>query len=472
MQCGSARPATLPRSARVTGQLGLATAVVVVASAITVAAQNAGSSAPELYLDLETGLRFDDNYESLADPWGSTSLWETKLMLGYRATTPVDRFEFATGAWFDVGDFAEEPDQTTDIRDPFIELDYGRIGKHSSFDIGASYRETDNGVSFVEVPELSTDLIVDQGKRVTTNADVALALGQDGPLSFAGNLSYRQIRYEDTTDPDLADQELMQGDIEVGLALTRTARLLFLADYYSLDHLSSVGEDETRTSAGIGLSAAISPALSFFGSVSQSRDVYEYTAFGERYKQDESSPTVDLRLTRLLRNGAIFGSLQNNLTSTGLQSTLMLGREMELPRGSLDFSFGATRTDDGDINPVGALGWVRDYKTSQFSVDFNSSVGTEDDENYVNSYLSASFRQELTRQSGMEILARLSASEGIGDNDISRRQTTFEIKYSHEVTKHWDLVAGYRHSDSRDDDETISRNVVFTTLDRRFSIRP
>lgn len=449
---------------------GIVTAVFAVAA--STAAQNIDESGSEVFLDLRTGLRFDDNYDSVEDPKGSTYLWENGVVLGYNSETSVDTINLSTGATFEVGEFAEEPDKNTDIRDPFVQLAYGRFGPGSSFDTKLRYSESDNGFSFTRDPLTSKDLIVDRGTRQDTDFEMGLTLGEGGPVSFDGSAAYRQVRYRDTTNIDLSDEDRLVFDVALGLSVTRSARLLLLADYYDYDDLDDVDADERRTSAGIGISAEIDPALTFYGSASYARNYYEETIDGIRQDRTEESPAFDFRLTKDLKNGQVYSSLYNDFTSTGLRSTLSAGRSMELRSGALNFSLGATRTESGEVNGVGDLAWVQQYKASEFSVNFDSAVVTEDDEDLLRSNLSVRYYHDLTKLSGLSLSMRVGAAEGLEEDGTDRRLAGFEVSLSRELTEEWDFVTGYRHSYADDNDEITTRNVFFATLDRRFTLRP
>ncbi len=432
-----------------------------------------GETASELYLDLSTGIRSTDNYEYLPDPVGTTTLWTTDVALGYTSETQFQTFSVEAGARLELGDFAENPDTNGDLINPFLRLDYGRQSKTSSFDATLAYRETDNGIDLVNT-ETSTDLIVDQGTQSNFRVTADLETGVGTPVRTSTSLYYNQRRYFDTTNVDLSDQDTFSFDAELGLAITRSAELILLAEYYDRDDIDDINSDEIRSAVGIGINADVAPDLSFRGILRYEENEYTSTVGTERVTDTKYSPTLDLSFVKDRQNGVILLALGGELASTGVRTTARLGRQMELPHGAIEASIGVTHSETGNVSPVGSLDWLREYKTRQFSVGFDSSVDTDEDDNEILfSSLGVSFEQALTQLDGLQLNLAVSGAEGLDESYNDRRQASFSVSYYRQLTSDWQFVTGYRHAYYEDNDETVTtENEVFATVDRRFSLRP
>lgn len=452
--------------------LGAASVSAVIAvSGITSSAQE---SASELYLDVSTGLNYYDNYESLKDPSGPTTLWGTDFVLGYASETRNQKLAFTTGIRFELGDFAEEPDKTSQWINPFAVLAYQRTNSTSLFRTDLSYRERDNGISVDEDFDSSTDLIVDQGTRSDARGEIELATGRGTPTWAEVELSFHRRRYFDTEDPGLTDRDIFAARGEVGLGITRTASLLLTARYSDRDDIPDVNEDRVRTAIGVGLQADIAPDFSFRGEIRHERNETTRTRNGDRVTTVEEEPTLSLRFEKDRPDGVLTFSVDGELESNGVRTTARVGRQMELRSGNLGFSIGATRLPEGDINPVGNIDWDRSYRTRRLSLFYATSVNTDDNGNdFLRNRLSFNFFQELTSLDGLQLTMAVSAADDLGDGRNEFRQAGASVSYIRDINRDLSFVTGYRHSYYVNDvDETTTENQVFARIDKNFSFRP
>ena len=458
------RPATLAALA----------ALSTVALPFASAQEREQETASELYFDVSTGLELYDNYESLENPRGNTTLWGNDFVLGYDSETRSETLSFRAGIRYELGEFAENPDQSSQWINPFATLNYRREASTALFRADLSYRERDNGIDLEKDFESSTDLIIDQGTRSDARGEIELALGQGTPTSATIELAYHRRRFFDTTDPDLSDQDTLRVDGELALALNRTTSLLFTAGYRDRDDLNDVNDDETLSSVGIGIETQATPDLLFRGVLRYERD--ERTSFSDAGQETtvEEEPTLDLSFVKDRPNGELRFALLNELNSNGVRTTAQFGRQMELPHGELDFELGATWLSNGEVTPVGSLDWQREYRRRQLGVSFSSSVTTDDDgDDILRNRLAVRFAQELTQSDGWELNANV-ASAGDFDNEEPDRQAAASLSYFHEINRNLSFVTGYRHSwsNGEDDDDSVTQNEIFARFDKRFSLRP
>ncbi|SDJ12361.1 hypothetical protein [Aliiruegeria lutimaris] len=451
---------------------GLLALAMVAAPACAVTVQE---DASDFYFDVGSGLEINDNYESLEDPLGTTSLWVTDFALGYETETRREKFSFKTGARFELGDFAEDPDRTSQWINPFATLRYRREGSGSFFRTKLDYRERDNGIDLDRDFDSSTDLVVDQGTRRDTEAKIEMAVGLESPTWAKAELAYHQRRFSDTTDPDLTDRDTFRVEGELGFALTRTSSLLLVAGYRERDVIDDLDDDEEHSSVGAGLQSQLSPDLTLRALLRYERNELTSPASEGRETSVKESPTVDLSLVKDLRNGNLRFALKSDLDSNGVRTTARIGRKLDLQRGQMNFTVGATWLDDGRVTPVGAVKWERDYRTRQLSLDFNSAVYTDDDQNEaLRNRLAFRLDQELTVQDGLRFDVSVLASDDLDGEGGDYRQAAASISYFRSIQSDLSLVTGYRHafSDDGDNKNVVTENKVFVRIDKRFSLRP
>lgn len=452
-----------------------ALAALVAAAATGVSAQPVQQQEPasELYLDVSSGLYSYDNYESLKEAEGTTRLWTSDLTLGFDNETAVEKLSFRAGGRFEAGDFAEHPDRTNQWKNVFTVMDYNRVSKNAYFQSNLSYRETDNGINLERDFETSSDLIVDQGTRSDAHAQFELGIGQGTPTWMATELSYHRRRYFDTTDGDLSDQDTIRFYGELGLGITRSASLLLTTSYRDRDDIDNINDDETHYSFGVGIQADLRPDLSFRGVLRYERDeITDNSIDGDTDVED--GPTLDLSFRQDRPNGTLRFGLLGERDRNGLRTTVNVGRAMELPHGAVDFSFGVTSLEDGDIAPVWALMWQRDYRTRRITLNYNTSVFSDDDgSEIIRNRLGFALTQELTRFDGLELSVNFASADNFDSGDSEYRQAAANIQYYKEINRDLSFVTGYRHSlYDRAEDDTVTENEIFARIDKRFSLRP
>lgn len=456
-----------------TGLIAAATLAAVSAPAQTITPQDPAS---ELYFDMTTGFEVTDNYENLAEPLGTTSLWITDVVLGYDSETKYQALSFAAGGQIQIGDWAAYPDRTTDFQYPFATLDYSRENSSSLFRGGLSYRETDNGIDEVFDFDTASDLIVDQGTRSDARAEIELLTGIDAPVSTSTVLTYHQRRFFDTQNPNQTDQDTTSFETEIGLAINRTTDFLLVAEYFDRNDLENIDSDETWWAAGFGVSTLLSPDLSFRGVLRyEEEELTRYYGSFDGETTTTSSPTLDLSFVKDRPNGSYRFSVGGELDDKGVRTTATLGRDMELPYGEIDFSLGVTRSSDNEYYPVGSVDWTRDYKTRTLGLSFDSRIGDDDDGNEsIYSSLNFDFVQELTELAGFQLNLNAAGAEGIEGNTDDYRRAGASISYYHDITRDWTFETGYSHSyynGNGVEDDVVTKNVVFAQVGRRFSLR-
>ncbi|WP_157973588.1 hypothetical protein [Tropicimonas sp. IMCC34043] len=450
-------------------------ALVAAISATAATAQEAGRTGSEFYLDLVTGAVGNDNYYSIEEPTGNSFYWNNDFELGYSSQTKGSSFAFATGGVLNIGSFANSPDnENYDFKDPFVELAYGKESKDAKLGLTARYDQTDNSFRVNSDEDLtSSDLIIDSGTRDQLSLGADLELGRNGPINFIGGLGYIQNRYHDTTNSNLSNNDRTDIGVQFSFELSQTLALLVLANYYDQDNISDTKPDWTTTSAGIGLEGYVNPTLSFRTTLSYGRNETTETVSGERKTTTIERPVFEFQLQEARPNGAITASFNSRLETTGLINTLLFGRRFETRAGVLAFALGATSTENGDIFPGGNVDWLREFKRSQVNMTFKQSIRVNDeDEEVLNSSLRFGYRQEVTNASGFNVALNLAASEGLSGDTNDYQQAGLTVDYFHDLTEDWQLITGYRHNYSNDNDKLTTENVVFATFGRRFSFRP
>jgi hypothetical protein len=264
-------------------------------------------------------------------------------------------------------------------------------------------------------------------------------------------------------------------ELEAGFALNRSSDLLLLAEYYNLDELNDEKNDEVNQEVGIGVESELSNGLSFRGVVAYSRDETTQTVGDERVTTVQNEPTFDFSIAKDRKNGEVRANMSTALTSTGLIGTLTFGAATETRNGLLDFNLGASATQEGNVGPVGNIAWRRENKRSTVGL-FASSQLRVDDGNFdetLNTRVRFNFDREINSISGLRLDAAAAAVSYFDDDNQDERQSSIEISYYHELTRDWELVAGYRFNQSNDQgQDPITENRIFATIDRKFTWRP
>jgi hypothetical protein len=466
---GAAHPARRQASARAARVALLAAALGSAAGAQQSADELPG---PALTLDLTSGLVFSDNIERERDPEDGAARFTTDATLTYDTRTRNQRFTAQAGASLEASTDAADGDHAA-IDSPFLSLAYLRENRSARLSLDASYREQDNGLS-TETADDGSDLIVDQGVRVSTRLGGEIAIGVDGPATYTAALRFNEQRFRDTDDPDLNDQTRVALDQTLALALTPTTRLVFDASYSERDEDDLEETFVTEATVRAGLTARTRSGLTLGARLGVTVREETQTLFGLRATERTEEPVFALSLEQARPNGTVSAELSRRVEGDGARSRLSFGRALDLRRGSLSARIGVTTADtDDELRLFGDLSLSRPFRRGDLTLGVSQSVTSSEDTDVFRTSARIGYVHTLTKLSDISLRMNLSAADSVVETEPDRQRVQIDLAWNRRLTEDWRLSAGYRHLTARESGEPPTiENAIFANVSRRFDLRP
>ena len=160
-----------------------------------------------------------------------------------------------------------------------------------------------------------------------------------------------------------------------------------------------------------------------------------------------TSPVLNANFTREMVNGSAGASFRSNLTNQGRQNTLQFRRSLELPNGSLSFSFGVAEGETFEPRPIGSLRYETQGHRSTFAASVLRTAQISDTLSRAteNTRLNLEYTLALTEVSGLSLdfLYGDISVLGIDDAQAARERSSLYASYNHAITEDWDVVVGY-----------------------------
>lgn len=454
----------------ITGKrFAVAATVITLAPTFAAAQTGGGEGNPggfQIDIGLTTGLTYDSNLS--LDPGGdSATIWDTGLTVALSSVTPSQRFDFVVGGVLRYID--TEGDSEFGLEDPRARFGYLRESLNSRLEFAASYSDVDR--DFLDPFTDVTDESGDSGTVATTDVELRYETGLQEPFGFSVDLTHNKIDYSDTTDPDLEDSQTDRAIVEARMRLSSVSTVTVSADreWYEADDAEQTDRDSVTYLAT--LRHEMGPTLTLDASLGHTR--IETEEFG--ITDVDSGAVGSIGLTRALGNGTANVLLATRIETTGRRTELTFGREMELPRGSLEAMIGASRGNDGDIDAIGSLTYVQRTRSGELTASVSrSAYADDDDDSVLDTRAAVTYRHEINAVSRLDLGVEWSlvdrSAGGIPDEtDFTR----VSAAYTRELTVDWDLTGGISHRTRSDTDEGDADSTsVFVTLSRNFSFRP
>ena len=217
-------------------------------------------------------LEFSDNPDFEID--GDSQLVSlTSLGLTHERRTAIDTLVFRIGGDLELG---TGDLQGSAFQDPFVVLSFDRDVRHTRLGVSLRYRETDvSNSDSTGLTALDDDILgSDVGTRQNLTLEISGATGIEAPFGTDFNIRRDQLRYSDTTDASLLDEDT--DTIESGLTFRFNPRLSLrsFVRYTDRDVDGLGGVDRETTILGATLDAQISDILS--GNLTLSYDEIEF----------------------------------------------------------------------------------------------------------------------------------------------------------------------------------------------------
>lgn len=413
---------------RLSGLLG-AFAGLLIGSTALAQDQNDG---PILRLGLSTSAQFNTNRSLDADDTGSTTDLSTRLDFLLRFATPIQSLDISGDVGLRTVNGATEDEQATGIVDPSLRFGYTRQSRDAQLDANAFYVERDVFASELQFDPVTADfdLLDTSGTQRQFGFDARLELRRRAPFGITLSAGFTGLRFSDTTDPDLTDED--------------------------------------RFRAGLGLRFDLNPVTQ--ATVDARLSTFEDFGTGEG-RQD--TYTLNTAVRRTLSNGSLRLSANIEDTEDGTRYTLRGSRGFETEFWQMTGSLGLTREIDGDVTAIGGIDLAYDLPNGAITAEFDRTVrsGTDDEEEEVTS-LALGYRTELNALTGFN--AQFSFTDrkatGVGDDG---RFATLSLAVQRQLTRDWSLNVGLEHrivdddSSGRADDSLLRVSLRRDLLARR-----
>lgn len=391
--------------------------------------------------------------------------FSTRLNFGLSSETRFQQFDLSFGTSL-VQNFSESE---FDNEDPSVRLNYRLENRNAVLSFGSFYNRTDvDQANFIL--EEGEDIEVGDGDRTVRGFNTALTVGRDGPVQLDFSQRYSRSTFSNTVDPDLSDSTRENYSARATFRINPVLSANIFATRDTVERDNPDDNDQEDESYGIGASYEINPVLSVSGQLSYDRS--ESTSTTSR---NSDGLGYSLDVSRALSRGALTAGFSGTETINGTRYQIRAGRSLDLPRGSIFVSVGATKTDGTSVQPLVNLGVEYALtELSQISVDVSqSSTVNQDDDESIRTRLGIRYTHTLSDISSLSAGAQLASSNGVEDDGVDRSSLSADLTYRRAVGADWDMVTGYSYSTSqRDGQEDRNTSTLFLGLEKTFDFRP
>ncbi|MEZ5885383.1 MAG: hypothetical protein R3D56_00545 [Paracoccaceae bacterium] len=427
-------------------------------------------------IGVSTTLKYDDNFAlTPGGATGDTFISDTKLSFGITSrTSAYDLSVLATG----VVRFADIPGRSVSgFEDPELKLRFMTDSVNSRLTLTGAYRNVDReflNPFQVEREEQQFGTLVGNGGTLRdTNLGLKYEVGLNAPLGFTLDLKHAQKDYSNVVNPRIFDTrtDSATGTLSFRLSPVATGRLSAgLSRYDADDAFQTV---RTTTDYAVGLSYDINPVLTLDGQIG----VTEVETVRNTGTTNRNGLSSNIRLTKSLPNGSVFGALTSGVNQNGRRTSLTFGRDLQLPLGNLRVSAGVTDAAIGSTGWIASIAYSRQMKADTFNLTFDRSASTNNnDQEVTDTRLGVDYTHPI------DTLSRVRLSLDWGQQDAGSsvfapantiELTTLQASYIRDLTADWNLTGGVQYrlrkeTGVADADSTA----LFVTLGRNFSFRP
>ncbi len=408
---------------------------------------------------------------------GDTHIATTSLSFNLRSNTRTQNFSLSLGGLFRDGDLPTGSSTSTGFTDPRISLSYAREAANSAFSVNGNFRQSDVTFALTElldpngVPLPPADFagLRGTGQRNTFNASTELDLRRNDPIGIVFSAGVSGIRYSDTNSPTLTDTDRSNFGIKTLLRFSpvTTGRVDYRFDRFESDNMQQTKRD--TQSLNFGLKNELASGITVDASAG-------YQEIKTREIGNDTNDTGligELKVSRNLKRGSASASLASTRDQAGDRLTFEVMRNIDLPRGSLSVSAGATSFEGNDPEMIGSLGWRYLLPRDTFSVQLRRSVSANsNDEERLATSASANYNHQINELSSIGLNYTFALTEGTSTaNEVQRSGLT--AAYRRRINEDWNYSAGVSH-DTRDEKTVGDANStsVFFTIQRTFDLLP
>jgi predicted porin len=419
--------------------------------------------------DITQRLEYSDNPD-LEENGSSDTFGRTILGFGLESVTALQTFTLNIGTDIEEG---RDDQSSFDVTNPFVQLDYNRATRNASVGAFLRYRESDANSSFFEDDFLLDSNVINQdnGTRLSVGYGLSGAIGVEAPIGANFDLSFDEITFTGTDDPDLTDQSTANFDGQINFRLDPRIVARLTTRYQDFD---AQGNGVNRKTTGFGVGASFDVTQTLLADLAVSQDRIERSG-DETGVNDGLS--LDGSLVQTLTNGSLGLSFGSDVSSndTGRRSFVSIDRDLDLPRGgTLSYSLGVTESEDSGIDPLLGLNYAYDLPTARVSVGLTQEVSSDsDNQEEINTAFNASYTREINALSSLGASLEFLDRNALGDSADDAQRVEVSLTYEYTLTRDWGVVSGVSHTLSTSDgDPDRSRNTIFIGLQRSFAWSP
>lgn len=444
-------------------KLGSAVGLLATLSSAAIA-QEQSPGGTIMTLGVSQRLSYSDNHNfSAAENDAFTST--TGLAFALTSETKTEMVTFNAGGGLGYDSITDE----FGLTDPNISFGYKQDSKNAGIEATLGYRESDVS-SFVDV-QAGTDsfLVIDEGTRTDLGGRLTYDFGRTDPISGFVSLTYNKTDYIGTSSTELVPQETIGVSGQVNFRVDD--RITTNVSGGLSKRSTESGVDTTNKNIGAGVTLAYSKRLDLDASLRFSQ--VEQTTSGVTARSEGLGFSTSASYE--MPDGEITASFSSSVDEYGRRYTTRIGRSMQLKTARLNYSFGLSGRDTGNLSPLYALSYNQELpRDATASVQLTQSFATNDSgRDAINTSLSAAYQMPLTPLSmiGVSLNYRGTAVTNFDNEDVSR--TDFSVNYTHALAEDWGITTGFTSSIATDDGAAdIRSNEVFIGLQKDFSWRP
>jgi len=437
----------------------LATAGLLFLLPLSGPAQELAPGRPTLRFDLSERLGWKEGTDVNTDEEGLTAT--TGLGLALNSATIASSLSFDAH----VGLRKNLSNGERSVRNPAMNLAYGRENLSSALNFGLGYRQSD--VNAVDVnDDIETDVVqFGTGTRQNIFSDLGFAFGRDAPFGGNLNLGYNETTYSGTDDPGLIDTERHNIGGTLTFQIDPRITALLRAGYDDTNRTGN-GRDTLYENIAAGVSLAMTETLTTDLFIGQTR----VTNSGDIPEQTQDGFSFNLSFIEERPNGAWSGSFISDLNDDGIRrTTARIDRNMALPRGNIRAGFGLSQSRSDELRPLYSLAYQHNRPKSSLDISFRQAFTTDDEGNEaLNSRFNISYQRALTELSGFQAGVVMYSTDYLGGDQNRDSQVDLNLAYRRNLAEDWDLVGGYTHNISSENDATDRYDEVFLTIQKSF----
>lgn len=460
---------------------GVVTALTATLWSVSAFSQQQQEGGRELVFNVGTTLTSGDNRDlNIVDPNAETTL---DLNLGFHliTRTRLQTLDFSGNGIYRFFTTPEsDTDQNSGFQDPALRLVYGRNTGNSSLDILGYYR--DSQVNLFEPILLSngtissTDVNAITGDVVASGASLALETGINDPVGFVLSAGFDDRNYSDTTDPGVYDSHSTNFGATVRMNPSQITQYDLNLSYSTEDDENDTQTQRQNESLGVGIRHSLSSDVSLYGELGYSANTTDELISGAPVSTDSNGIYALAGASRNLSNGDIGVSVATNVDSVGTYNTAHFIRNLELaPNNALQADIGVYDRPGNTPQLLADISYENTLAQGAISARFLRTVTLNaDDVDVATTSLRLGYSHELNAISNLGLSLNFAqTADGGGGNVDQVKRAGFSATYSYDLTKDWDLIAGYEYRKlNQEGSGTANSNTVFLTLDRDFTFLP